>query len=154
MEIENKIPQQDLDVDEILSSGKDFQITPENVNGFYKGMQNAIKRTSCRVCGLDNLGVVNVVGNDGNLIEKVVVLGGKRCEAKVVVLDNEEGNESIEPKRIETTIVTVFKYIGPSREEIVTRQEIDMPIWACREFVRKTYPILIKKPKLDNIDSL
>jgi len=145
MSIEKNSPQQDFDVDEILSSGKDFQITPQNVESFYPGMQNARKRTSCRVCGLDNQGVVNVVGSDGNLKEKVVVLGGKRCESKVVVIKD----ETVDPPKIinviETTIVTVFKNIGPSMEEDVTTQEIDRPMWACPEFIKRTYPVIIKK---------
>lgn len=124
-----KLPQQGLDVDGILSSGKDFQITQENVDVFFEGMSNAKKRKSCKVCILDNVDTINVVGGDGKLKKREVVIGGKRCEAT----------------ERDTRIVTVFKYIGSGIEEVLTSQEVDGPMWTCPEFIKRVRPPLLKK---------
>lgn len=128
MAIENKIPQQHLDVDEILSSGKDFQITPDNIDVFFEGMSNAKRRKSCKVCVLDNVDTINVVGGDGKSRQREVVIGGKRCEA----------TENA------TRIVTVFKYIGSGMEEVLTSQEVEGPLWSCPEFIKRVRPPLKK----------
>lgn len=130
MSIEKNLRQQYLKLDRILSSGKDFKITPENVTDFYPGMQGAIERKSCRVCGLDNRETIDLVGGDGKSTKREVIIGGKKCSAT----------------ERETTTVTIFKYIGSGIEEEVTTREIDSPIWACSEFIKRVYPVIIKKP--------
>jgi hypothetical protein len=70
-----------------------------------------------------------VIGKEGQLINREEVVGGKKCRA------TESG----------TTMVTIFKYKG-SEEETISTQEIEKPLWACTEFIRKTCPPRIEKP--------